>query len=543
MDDIKLKEIIINRNNYTDEYLISTLENLDDFTLAATYICKYTDPIFVSKIINNSKIVNMLDQSDYISLIQSLSNEEKVQKLMNEKVLFRLGVHGIFMVVKSIKNDNQKIVCLKNENLINMLEDEIVMAIIDSINHQNRYLISEDIILKKLSGSDIASFLNDYYTTFEVKNCLIKMLDKKKINFEKFIYIIKSTNIDLELKLDILNEFYPEKREYIKNKTLDEIILMIEEESINSIEKLDSKKSLEYIKKDLIESKVLINNIDNIMKIMLSNENISKELPKWFFEIILCSFSNEISLSNNNDAKCVVLSLGSSFGSYDSETMKIKLNNNLIGSTMLENIESLDTIFHENTHAIQFNKIKKTCYEYDLLRFTKDNILFLSDSQYIKYGNNYQLCSYESDARVRSYVDTYRYIKKINRDLALRIFEENYQSYVEDVRIRKSINRVDTSGNKCTLEELFDMLVSKDEIAYYVKQYPVLNLEYDDNGNKRDMESIQESYNYYDNKLKTLTIGMKEYQDTLKKYVFYRLLIDEKNKVLQNESNNIKGGK
>ena len=456
MDDIKLKEIIINKSNYTDEYLIDILENLDDLTLASTYICKYTDELFVSKIINNNKINIKLDQVDYISLIQSLSNKEKVQELMNEKDLLKLGIHGIIMVVQSIKDDALKIACLKNEQLINMLEEEIVITIIDSIHQQNIYLINEDIILKKIKGSSFASFLNEYNTAFERKNCLIKMLDEKKINFAKIVYILKYLDLDSRIKLEILNDFYPEKSEYIKNKTLEEIITIIEKDSITSIKKVVPKESLEYIKKDLIDSKNLKNNIDDIMKIMLSNENASKELPKWFFEIILCAFSDKISMSNNNDVKCVLLTLNGSMGKYNSETRRIKLAFDKLKLTMFDNIESLITIFHENTHAVQFDKIEDTCYEYDLLRFAKDDILDKLDSQYNEYGNNYQLCSYESDARVKSYVDTYKYLKKTNRDLAAKIFDDNYQLYVEDVRIRKSINRVDISGNECTLEELFD---------------------------------------------------------------------------------------
>jgi len=517
MDDIKLKKIIINRSNYTDEYLIDILENLDDLTLASTYISKYTDELFVSKIINNKVIYNKLERVDYISLMTSLNDNEKIQELMNERALLKLGAYGILVVIRNIKDDTLKVMCLKNEKLINMLEEEIVMSIIDSISKQNLYLINEKIIFKKISGSSIASFLNKYNTAFERKNCLIQMIDKQKINFAKLIYIIRSTAIDSILKLEILSTFYPEKKEYIANKTLEEIILMIEKDSINSLKQVKPTETLEYIKIDLIDSKTMEKNIDDIMKIILSNDNVSKELPKWFFEIILCAFSNKISLSNNNDVKCVVLSLDGAMGRYNSDTRTIKLGLGEIKTTMFENIESIITIFHENAHAVQDDKLKKLNYDYDLLRFAKDNVLNEIDTQYGDYEDNYQLCSYESDARARSYVDTYKYLKKTNMDLAVRIFDSNYQSYVEDVRIRKAINRSDIKGNRYTLEELFDRLVPKDVIEYYVKKYPVLSLEYDDAGYKRDIRTIQQEYLYSANELEHLTINTADYKETLKK--------------------------
>lgn len=163
----------------------------------------------------------------------------------------------------------------------------------------------------------------------------------------------------------------------------------------------------------------------------------------------------------------------------------------------------INTIFHEIEHAIQSKLMKSNItihnLNYTYLKIIKEEIVSLNNSLYDDGNVNYQLESFEVDATLKSIIKTFKLISRYNLYLAT-LYLDDMESTINltrrlrnvDIRLKcDSLLKLDRDfltilseidyNDKTTLQNMFDGL---SDILEYRKLYPLLSLEYDQDGLK-----------------------------------------------------------
>ena len=147
--------------------------------------------------------------------------------------------------------------------------------------------------------------------------------------------------------------------------------------------------------------------------------------------------------------------------------------------------------FHEATHVIQFSNIRNDCnyigYNYLLL---KDVILKDELGERI-YNRNHNRFLFEIDADYYGENEYYRLLEQINGE----VDEEKFE-IIEEKKCKKimSATQLNIDGYYYDKYEIFDdILESKPELLI---KYPVLQIEYNKNGSKKEICEILSSLEY-----------------------------------------------
>jgi len=159
----------------------------------------------------------------------------------------------------------------------------------------------------------------------------------------------------------------------------------------------------------------------------------------------------------------------------------------------------INTIFHEIEHAIQNKKISSKItinnLNYKYLKMIKEIIIIKNHSLYDIGNINYQLECFEVDARLKSIINTFKFIQKYNSDKAKLYlidimpelkFNRKINHIIKRLKLDENINFSYTDNffyyldnidndNKTTLIEMFDGI---SDIESYLNEYPLLLLEY-----------------------------------------------------------------
>ena len=168
--------------------------------------------------------------------------------------------------------------------------------------------------------------------------------------------------------------------------------------------------------------------------------------------------------------------------------------------------DAIETIFHENTHMNQAIRIKQIPQSFKDYIMIKEDIIRFEREKY--YDQNYRLFYKEIEAREKSEQKTAEYIGQIIpkdrtedfvenlRDDIAEMFSTRYKEeqkrYISKSKLEgklydEGLIKIDKDGAKRPISEIFDRYVDEFSISTYMKKYPGLVLEYNDNGTKRSL--------------------------------------------------------
>lgn len=204
-------------------------------------------------------------------------------------------------------------------------------------------------------------------------------------------------------------------------------------------------------------------------------------------------------------------------GCQNSGEKCIRIKRELLSNLYSGRYSAINIMFHENTHMRQrLNKdITKSFEEYMML---KELIIKAKDIKY--YYNNYEQAYEEIDAREKANIREAEYIEKLiskyitfeqgkdaNEDIMKNITEELQkeksklilETEKEKKLYKEGLYKFDQDGKKRTINEIFDRTLTDSEIFNYMISHPILNLEYQNYGDRRTLsEQIMCANKYKD---------------------------------------------
>lgn len=336
----------------------------------------------------------------------------------------------------------------------------------------------------------------------------IKMFDLALNNILKYEIISSIDNI--KIKKNLLNE-YDNQLELLQ---VAEIIMNLKNES--------EKNKL--LKEYSIKLKMQI--FDIVGSSFILNEDIN--FSKNYIEFIFIIFTYAIAIESNIDLKKVV------FNEMLKEEEKsgISFNKTLEfcpldykNCDFYEYAEFINTIYHEVEHEIQnkliYEKITKDNLNYRYLKIIKERLIIRNHSYYDIGNINYQLESSEVDARISSFIKTFNFLSRYSKEKAT-VYLKDIQNEIKlnrklrDILIRlkcdemlKPSNSIDYFTNFNSLDDenkiiMDDMFEYSCNIEKYLKEYPLLKLDYDLYGNKIEngeiVDRLLKCYNILSNK-------------------------------------------
>lgn len=213
--------------------------------------------------------------------------------------------------------------------------------------------------------------------------------------------------------------------------------------------------------------------IKKIFSIM-ENKYINDFFDKTIFIHLIKSL---ISTINCDDLK---IELELIFDDIDDDSNTILLNYNNIDCSFDNNISFLQNIYYR-ANKIKYNKLDNLDYYLKLLRI-KDELIEKKD-----YSNN-SILNYQTMLKYFSNLEFNQYLNKS---------VENFNNYFVKLIKDKvpNINKENFTDEPFTNNEIFMKLYTSDEIKILLKQYPLLSLEYDVNGNYKNIATLIEEKN------------------------------------------------
>lgn len=186
---------------------------------------------------------------------------------------------------------------------------------------------------------------------------------------------------------------------------------------------------------------------------------------------------------------------------------KVTLKREVLQQFYEGNLESIDTIFHENTHMNQTANLSKTPKSFARYNMIKEDIIMARNPKY--YRDNYKLTYIEIEAREKGNEKAAKYLSEIMpEERALEIADDLRNSVVsmfesklketkqafeeaserEQSNYKRGLIKKDRTGKKSSLIDLFDRelrLMTTSERYNMFQKYPGLSIEYHPNGDKR----------------------------------------------------------
>ena len=363
----------------------------------------------------------------------------------------------------------------------------------------------------------------------------IKMFDLSLNSTLKY-EIIDSID-DLKIKNILLNEYFNQ----LEFSQLAEIIMNIKNEN----EKNKLLKEYSFKLKDKIYD-IIGNSF-----ILKDNETYSKNYIEFAFII----FTYVVASNSNINLKKVFFNEKlkqeeKSGTSYKGTIDFCPLNYEALD--FYDYTDLINTVYHEIEHEIQnkliCEKISINNLNYRYLKMIKERLIIRNHSYYDIGNTNYQLEVSEVDARINSYIKTFNFISKYSKDKS-KIYLKDIKNEItlnrklKNILIRlkcdeilKTDNNIEyftkfnnlDDENKIILDDMFE---ASCEVEKYLKEYPLLTLEYDKYGNRIETEEIVDRllncYKILSNrKYKKCDLKIIE---SLK--YFYINLLDDRNKI------------
>ena len=163
------------------------------------------------------------------------------------------------------------------------------------------------------------------------------------------------------------------------------------------------------------------------------------------------------------------------------------------------NINAIITMFHETRHALQNKHMEYdnqfSANEYKML---KEQIIRIYNPKF--YNKNYKFMINEIDARIHGRKGAYTYLKEIgfsNKKILDMDGKDFFECYNEKQKLemenyKLARKKIDSDGEKKLVNNIFWEILQDNQ--QLIKEYPVLEIEFDESGARRHGISILKDY-------------------------------------------------
>lgn len=408
---------------------------------------------------DNLSLQDIITYMLYCFEIIEFSQKWKLKKLINYKY-FLDNMENIYNEIFCLSNStfNNKIIATTsfgdiiektiNYDVENKIE-EILNAYLNCISQKRQYLQSNDLVL--LRGNLYCQIYNTLNENIEINNiCNIFLVKITKVfDYQKYF---KSANVFFQNTLDKKDLSYFELNNFLSFKTYNKCI-------INSIE----LKKIFYF---LLEK--------------YQYEFFDKEI----FVYLIESFVQDIIKKKNLDIKLEIV-----FEDKDDNFDMIFLNYNNIDCNFANNLIIIKDVY-SRINKISYSRCE-TVDDYIKLLKTKDDLILQ------RLDKNTSVINYQNVIEFISSLEFNKFLGK--KDIV--DFNTYFTRLVTDLNKKKNtdeeLNKNEEYTDKpFTSNELFKQVYTNDEIKELLEQYPILKLEYEENGNYKNIaELIKEKIN------------------------------------------------
>ena len=557
MENIKLVKKLILKNHIfkfiEQEYNYTILLLFVNDNDVREYLNKKNLPDNIKKFYENKNINNLLPD-EILYLIKHISDKSIIFCLNNGKVI-EIIKKNPQILYKIYQNNLDKCELLSNPYFTNLLTkdllDQIIYTNFDSkiakeilynpnivelIDGNSLLLMMKNnlnILMDELEREVISNKIDE--NTIET---LIKLIDDE--NVYTYLFVILSKNIVKRINvIDFFSRINvnisKQELKYIfdlvsldkyKRMVIYDVIdkkpfsLKEQNQMINCLENFEVNDMIINLKEEIKEGSICSNiNIDKIFDFL--HKNPDYEITNEYFEIVLYRLFEKIKNEECSSIKLKMVPLNNNEG--EANMFNILLNSNMIGNSLNRNLFAFSVFFHELTHIKQYNGFNKLNYRYETLKQVKEEILRTELANY--YDDCYNLLSLETEAYVRGMIEAIKYFYENTKQIPDK---EYFTGQLKKMSSFLYVTDRILNGKVYSLEMLFDEVVNSDKINDLINIYPILLLEYNDDGSKKSLSQVIMLYS----KAKVAYLNNKT-SHTLNVYVFYMKLI--KDLVLDNQ--------
>ena len=230
--------------------------------------------------------------------------------------------------------------------------------------------------------------------------------------------------------------------------------------------------------------------------------HISKEEYSFIIQRALEDFAYDY--LNKNDIEDFSFGFGNidSDGFIEEEEKKIVLSDAFFYNYNV--IETIDSIFHEITHAIQYTKkenligIDDEClFNKSLYNILKEDIILTNEG--LSYSENYSNLESEFNARIQSAIKTNNFLKELGfSEIEIEILSQEtiYDKIKKECNNNENRNIKIVDGKEKNINDILIELLN--EHKDYMRLFPILNIEFEEDENgfivKKSSSKIIEDY-------------------------------------------------
>lgn len=467
------------------------------------------DSNWLNQIIEGAKQNSMLDRDliyKYISRmipIKEFLSKEKISDDILIKAITTGKIKDKKMIFNLIKELTPiKIINIFDNKVENLLE---FILTIDYIDETERLTILNNLIGKCLNEnyySIILGILESKYKDNNIVSMVITDDIKEKVisyakndsltDNEDIDYLLNQNITEVNFISNIMNIDTPRsKQEIIRMGLIEEKYFHIEIQEEDQEELLKKKIELYNITGKII-------NYD--LAISLLNKYFNKEIKLGIEEMkaIIRSIITEELKNKGIDYKVLFIESEIINGECNYKYNYISINNMLIRNFLSrENTTEKDyklfiTMFHEMRHAIQNNNMKNNIYDYNTYFMLKEEIISEYDSNY--YESNYKMYLMEIDAREGGLKDSLDYFNRTFPTFS-PIIKEIHDKQIEEYEyIDYNKKEFSITKKEEIIDRIFDRIIAIH--PELLEKYPILKIEYNENGMPRKQEEISKMIEY-----------------------------------------------
>lgn len=563
MENIKLiKKLILKKHifkflekeyNYTPLLLFVDDDDIKDYIkdkVLPENIKEFYDNANISKLFPE-EILYIMEHICDKSIIPYLNNEKVIEEIVKEpQILYRiyqknldkceLLSHPYFtdLLTKDVidqiiyTNSDVKIAkeILYNPNTQEIIDGNSILLMMTNNLSDFKEDLEREVIANKFDENTIETIIKliDDKTIYTYLYIILTKTIVKRINVIDFFSRIKVNISKQELKY-IFNLVSLDKYKRMaiydvidKNVPLERY----QEQMVNCLENFEVNEMIVSLKEEIKAGSICSNvNIKKIFDFL--HKNPDYKVTNEYFEIILYKLFEKIKNADYPSVKLKIVPLDNKEG--EANIYSISLNSRMIDNSLNNNLFAFSVFFHELTHIKQYNQLNKLNFRYETLKQVKEEILRDEIENY--YDDCYDVLSLETEAYVRGKVDAIKYFYDNTKQIPEK---GKFTSQIKKISAFLNVTYRKINGKIYSLEVLFDEIVDKNKIKDFANSYPILLLEYNDDGSKKTLEQIIMLYS----KAKEAYLNNKT-PHTLKVYIFYMKLIKDlvlENQVKVNES-------